>query len=120
MDLFRGQVLDWVKKLEETIVPDLSKKMEFSEDTEQKQTSDLNNQFEEKVERLRATRGRTGRPQVAVGPVAHGDLPAIGQEGDVNGRPDRQGYRRPGECRAWRRDFHGGPELPAAHAVHQE
>ena len=52
MDLFRSQVLDRVKKLEETMVPDLRI---FFEDTDQTQTSDLNSQFEEKVERLRAT-----------------------------------------------------------------
>ena len=52
MDLFRSQVLDRVKKLEETMVPDLRI---FFEDTDQPQTSDLNSQFEEKVERLRAT-----------------------------------------------------------------
>ena len=52
MDLFRSRVLDRVKKLEETMVPDLRI---FFEDTDQTQTSDLNSQFEEKVERLRAT-----------------------------------------------------------------
>jgi len=53
-ELFRNQALHRIEKLEETIVPDFSRGLEHVEETEPEQTSDLNSQFDVKMEELRA------------------------------------------------------------------
>jgi len=52
MELFRNQVLDRVEKLEQTTVPELSRKLDDVEETVQKQVSDLNSHLEVKVKEL--------------------------------------------------------------------